>query len=111
MVALESLLEGKNYLSNMEDTWIWFGNSTGIFTVKSVREIIDSTIYTPEPCAFKWNRWLLIKINCFIWRLLLNRILVTHNLAQRSVVLPSILWGFKPVSALVSIQKPLFQIC
>ena len=72
-----------------DDGWRWEGDPNGEFTVKSLRSIIDNLTYSPSSIVFFWNKWLPSKVNCFVWRLLLNRIPTRSNLCARGIALPS----------------------
>lgn len=44
--------------------------------------------------SFKWVKWIPLKINCFVWRLLQNRILTSANLIGRGISVSSTLCPF-----------------
>ena len=76
-------------LSDSEDSWRWEGDSSGKFSVKSLRTIIENVSNSPFAGIPFWNKWLPPRVNCFVWRLLLKRIPTKPNLLARGVELPS----------------------
>ncbi|XP_024989227.1 uncharacterized protein LOC112523779 [Cynara cardunculus var. scolymus] len=78
----------RNYeFSSGRDKWIWVGDSTGIFTVKSMRAVLDEKLNGNVVGQSIWCKWLPIKINCFLWRLFLRRIPTRQNLGSRGIQL------------------------
>nr|KAJ0214733.1 hypothetical protein LSAT_V11C400217060 [Lactuca sativa] len=43
--------------------------------------------------GFKWVNWVPVKINCFVWQLIFNKIMVSINLVIRGIVLNLLLGG------------------
>ncbi|KAJ9547496.1 hypothetical protein OSB04_020039 [Centaurea solstitialis] len=78
-------------LRNGVDKWCWEGDSDGEYTVSSLRGIIDGVLNPPNDNMCFWNNWLPLRIKCFMWRLLLNRIPTRTNLSKRGVNTPSLL--------------------
>lgn len=76
-------------LTNKEDGWKWEGDPTGVFTVKSLRVIIDNLMNSPFAGFCFWNKWLPSRVNCFVWRLLQNHIPIKPNLASRGIIMLS----------------------
>ena len=72
-----------------EIKYTWKGDPSGIFSVKSLRLILDNVINSPFAGAHYWNKWLPPRVNCFVWRLLLNRIPTRVNLHSRGLNIPS----------------------
>jgi len=64
-------------------------DTASIFTVKSMRAMLDNHSNLSALGQTIWCNWLPIKVNCFIWRLFLRRIPTRANLRRRSVQIPS----------------------
>ncbi|KAJ9553756.1 hypothetical protein OSB04_017801 [Centaurea solstitialis] len=88
VTALENLIQHVN-LDDDEDTWRWEGDPSGSFSVNSFRSIIDLLSIPSNSNRRFWNKWLPPRVNCFIWRLFLNRIPTRSNLSSRGVTLSS----------------------
>ncbi|GKC75242.1 RNA-directed DNA polymerase, eukaryota, reverse transcriptase zinc-binding domain protein, partial [Tanacetum coccineum] len=72
-------------LSDKSDTWEWSLNITSGYTVASVCSLVDSNILDTSPVATRWNRSIPIKVNVFIWRLLLNKLATRVNLDRKGI--------------------------
>ncbi|KAJ9555174.1 hypothetical protein OSB04_009788 [Centaurea solstitialis] len=68
-----------------DDKWSWEGDPSGDYTVSSLRGIIDGLSCPPAEYRCFWNNWLPPRVNCFIWRLLSNRIPTRVNLNKRGI--------------------------
>nr|GEX00272.1 reverse transcriptase domain-containing protein [Tanacetum cinerariifolium] len=78
-------------LSDQNDSWIWsIDISKGLF-VALVRSLIDSCTLEVSPISTRWNRSIPIKVNIFLWGLLLNKLPTRVNLDRRSIDVHSIL--------------------
>nr|GEZ51679.1 RNA-directed DNA polymerase, eukaryota [Tanacetum cinerariifolium] len=55
------------------------------FSVASVRGLVDSVILDNGHDATPWNQYLPIKVNVFVWRLMLNRLPSRVNLDRRNI--------------------------
>jgi len=67
------------------DGWRWVADSSGIFSIQSFRRVLSDHIYGDFSPLCTWEPWIPIKVNCFIWRLLQNRIPVAVNLVARGL--------------------------
>lgn len=76
-------------LSSTKDSWTWNRDTSGIFTVKSMKACLDTAVYRPKLWPFPWNRLAPLKINIFGWRLEMNRLPTSDLLLQRNVPLTS----------------------
>ncbi|GJT32028.1 RNA-directed DNA polymerase, eukaryota [Tanacetum coccineum] len=54
-------------LPNISDRWSWQLDSTGVFSVKSVREFIDDSLLPRSAAPTRWVKHIPIKINIFAW--------------------------------------------
>ncbi|GJW85507.1 RNA-directed DNA polymerase, eukaryota, reverse transcriptase zinc-binding domain protein [Tanacetum coccineum] len=61
------------------------------FSVASVRYLVDSKTLDTTPNATRWSRHIPIKVNIFIWRLMLNKLPFRVNLDRRGIDVNSIL--------------------
>ncbi|KAJ9557765.1 hypothetical protein OSB04_012379, partial [Centaurea solstitialis] len=86
---LENLLKHV-VLQDGVDKWSWDGDPSGEYTVSSLRGIIDSLSNPSGETLCFWNNWMPPRVNCFVWRLLLNRIPTRTNLSKRGINTPSI---------------------
>ncbi|GJU62417.1 RNA-directed DNA polymerase, eukaryota, reverse transcriptase zinc-binding domain protein [Tanacetum coccineum] len=78
-------------LSDHNDAWNWSPNTTKGFSVASARSLVDSHILEVSPIATRWNGCIPIKVNIFLWKLLLNKLPSRVNLDRRGIDIPSIL--------------------
>ncbi|GJZ40911.1 RNA-directed DNA polymerase, eukaryota [Tanacetum coccineum] len=87
-------------LSSANDRWSCDVNGDGMFRVKDIRSSLDDIFLPSSALATRWVKYIPIKINIFIWRARLDRLPTRSNLANRGVVLDSllcpILVGFGP---------------
>ncbi|KAK1431592.1 hypothetical protein QVD17_08053 [Tagetes erecta] len=76
------------HISSGKDQWQWTRDSTGIFTVSSMKAALTST---PARNNFilQWNGWVPIKVNIFGWRAEKERITTSLALSSRGVHLES----------------------
>nr|GEV07241.1 RNA-directed DNA polymerase, eukaryota [Tanacetum cinerariifolium] len=59
--------------------------------VRGVRSLIDSCTLEVSPIFTRWNRSIPIKVNIFLWRLLLNKLPIRVNLDRRRIDVHSML--------------------
>ncbi|KAL4565209.1 hypothetical protein LXL04_029295 [Taraxacum kok-saghyz] len=90
-ITMEEL---KNKLSNVvlasrDDAWIW--NPTGgRFSAQSLRSLmIENMANGNNGDNFMWVNWLPIKLNCFVWRMRMDRIPLSNNLSSRGITVNS----------------------
>nr|GEV93238.1 RNA-directed DNA polymerase, eukaryota, reverse transcriptase zinc-binding domain protein [Tanacetum cinerariifolium] len=77
-------------LTDQDDSWSWTLNPSG-FPVASVRHLIDSKTLDTPPNATRWIRHIPIKVNIFVWRLMLNKLPFRVNLDRRGIDVDSVL--------------------
>nr|KAJ0222724.1 hypothetical protein LSAT_V11C200053840 [Lactuca sativa] len=90
LASLMSLLDAFR-LGMESDKRVWNLDNSGCFSVKSIRNWIDDSRLPSGPLPIRWNRSVQIKINVFIWHLLIDRLLVKSKLVERGVDLDSVL--------------------
>ncbi|GJU20243.1 hypothetical protein Tco_1153585 [Tanacetum coccineum] len=73
---------GDVVLSDQKDTWEWSLNNSIGFTVASVRTLIDANTLVVDSNATRWIRCVPIKVNIFLWRLVLNKLPTRVNLEK-----------------------------
>ncbi|XP_076884608.1 uncharacterized protein LOC143533847 [Bidens hawaiensis] len=73
-------------VSSNPDCWLWkeLNGKCSTYSVKSLRWELDNSGQQVQKSNF-WLKWLPIKINCFIWRLLLDRIATKCALNTRGI--------------------------
>ncbi|KAD6796752.1 hypothetical protein E3N88_07648 [Mikania micrantha] len=71
----------------INDKWIWGGDELKLFSTGSCRCWIDRNMAAPLSLKVTWSRWIPVKISCFLWRALQNRIPVARFLVARGVPL------------------------
>ncbi|XP_021984601.1 uncharacterized protein LOC110880044 [Helianthus annuus] len=84
------LLEGIK-IEMKSDAWLWRQDETReVFKVNILRTELDSIQSIPETQVLKWLSWIPKKINCFLWRAVLDRIPTREALVIRNINIPSI---------------------
>ena len=72
---------------NEEDNrWEWEIELTKLFSVRSLRRLIDGIDLPTAARDTDWCRWILSKVNIHIWRIFLNRLATKDNLSKRGIV-------------------------
>ncbi|GJY60414.1 RNA-directed DNA polymerase, eukaryota, reverse transcriptase zinc-binding domain protein [Tanacetum coccineum] len=72
-------------LSDEQDSWQWSLDDSVGFSVSSVRSLIDAHILDVSSTATRWNPCIPIKVNVFLWRLLLNKLPSRVNLDRKDI--------------------------
>ncbi|GKD64453.1 hypothetical protein Tco_1306561, partial [Tanacetum coccineum] len=70
---LLSLIQGIT-LSDKSDSWLRSLDISNGYTIASVRTLVNSITLDIGPVATRWNHLTPIKVNVFIWRLMLNKL-------------------------------------
>ncbi|PWA83973.1 RNA-directed DNA polymerase, eukaryota [Artemisia annua] len=78
-------------ISDTDDKWKWEFELDGIFSVRSVRKIIDSSFLTSGNIVTRWCSNVPIKVNIMMWRLMWDRLPTRMNLAAKDIDIPSVL--------------------
>ncbi|KAJ9542693.1 hypothetical protein OSB04_029199 [Centaurea solstitialis] len=76
---------------NDADTrWVWELESSKIFSVHSLRVLIDAVSLPPAETKTEWIRWIPSKANILLWRVLIDRLATKDNLQKRGIALTSV---------------------
>ncbi|GJW98125.1 RNA-directed DNA polymerase, eukaryota, reverse transcriptase zinc-binding domain protein [Tanacetum coccineum] len=76
-------------LTNQSDSWTW---SIGVgYSVASTRVLVDEKLLDSSLEATRWIRYIPIKVNVFLWRLNLNKLLSRVNLDRKGIEVSSLL--------------------
>nr|GEV63397.1 RNA-directed DNA polymerase, eukaryota, reverse transcriptase zinc-binding domain protein [Tanacetum cinerariifolium] len=78
-------------LPNMHDRWFWSLDSTGEFSVSSVRNYIDEFLLPKAGTPTRWIKLVPIKLNITAWRICLDKLPARLNLSSRGLDIPIIL--------------------
>ncbi|GJV38241.1 RNA-directed DNA polymerase, eukaryota [Tanacetum coccineum] len=84
LVQLQDLI-GSSVLVNAEDRWFWDLNGNGVFCVKDVRKLLDESFLPKDVIATRCIKFVLIKINVFVWKVSLDRLPTRVNLIHRGI--------------------------
>nr|GEV54749.1 hypothetical protein [Tanacetum cinerariifolium] len=76
---------GNVCLSDKRDSWTWSLDGCNNFSVASVRYMVDSQILVVDSSTTRWNRFIPIKVNVFLWKLNLNRLPSKVNLDRKGI--------------------------
>lgn len=81
------------YKIDGEDRWVWEGDSSGIYSVRSGYKWLRSQEISGEKDFYSklWSGWAPLKVKAFCWKLAQNRIPTMQNLAARNIHTQSIL--------------------
>ncbi|GKE64956.1 RNA-directed DNA polymerase, eukaryota, reverse transcriptase zinc-binding domain protein [Tanacetum coccineum] len=90
MESLASLLEGVEIKSGL-DGWCWSFESSGKFSVKSLRVKLDEKILFFSHEKTRWNSLVPKKVNILVWRADKDSLAIKCNLDKRCIDLHSIL--------------------
>ncbi|KAF5785622.1 putative RNA-directed DNA polymerase [Helianthus annuus] len=72
------------------DVWLWrSGSEVADFLVSTVREELDHINTLNETKVLRWLHWIPKKVNCFLWRAVLDRIATREALHSWHIPLPS----------------------
>nr|GEV06758.1 RNA-directed DNA polymerase, eukaryota, reverse transcriptase zinc-binding domain protein [Tanacetum cinerariifolium] len=77
-------------LAPISDRWTWTLNSSGEFSVASVRNLIDVNIFPEGEHKTKWIRYVPIKVNTHAWNVMSNSLPTRFNILRRGIDIDSI---------------------
>ncbi|GJW74853.1 RNA-directed DNA polymerase, eukaryota [Tanacetum coccineum] len=98
--ALISLVQA-HIVSDQMDRWLWSANDPGVFSVSMARVLIDKGTLVIGEEETRRSKLVPIKINVFMWRMILDKLPTRLNLMLRGLDVQSNLcgiliglWGF-----------------
>nr|GEX33642.1 RNA-directed DNA polymerase, eukaryota [Tanacetum cinerariifolium] len=83
MIDPVSLKQGK-------DSWVWSMNTSGMYSVAFVRNLIDSCLLPSSGLKTRWIRYVPIKVNIFAWKVMTNSLPTKFNILRRGIDIESI---------------------
>ncbi|MFS7922786.1 putative reverse transcriptase zinc-binding domain-containing protein [Helianthus anomalus] len=86
MLTLLSLLQQVRFKQGA-DLWKWGGHPSGSFSVAVVRNWLASSRPVVNQVYFDWCKWVPIKCNIFMWRLLMKRLPTKVALLKRNILI------------------------
>ncbi|KAJ0493828.1 putative reverse transcriptase zinc-binding domain-containing protein [Helianthus annuus] len=84
-------MQNRVSLSATRDRWVWIGSKDNSFSVAQLKDMFRKDRDTRRNQLMKWENWVPAKINLFIWRAEMGRILTRGALARRQVKLDNVL--------------------
>ncbi|GJY14835.1 putative retrotransposon gag domain, nucleotide-binding alpha-beta plait domain protein [Tanacetum coccineum] len=84
------MMEGTS-LVNIMDRWIWSLQSSGDFTVASIRKLIDEFTLSKVSSSTRWIKAVPIKVNVLAWKIKLDNLPTRLNISHRGMDIDSIL--------------------
>ncbi|GJS10936.1 RNA-directed DNA polymerase, eukaryota, reverse transcriptase zinc-binding domain protein [Tanacetum coccineum] len=75
----------------MADRWVWNLESSGDFSVSSIRKVIDEKHF-PSVCSkTRWVKYVSIKVNVLAWKIKIDALPTRFNISRRGIDIHSIL--------------------
>ncbi|GJW56754.1 RNA-directed DNA polymerase, eukaryota [Tanacetum coccineum] len=75
----------------MADRWVWNLESSGDFSVSSIRKVIDEKRF-PSVCSkTRWVKYVSIKVNVLAWKIKIDGLPTRFNISRRGIDIHSIL--------------------
>ncbi|GJW75101.1 RNA-directed DNA polymerase, eukaryota, reverse transcriptase zinc-binding domain protein, partial [Tanacetum coccineum] len=88
--SLKAMVEGTS-LVNIRDRWIWSSQSSGDFTIASIRKLIDEFTLSEVSSSTRWIKAVPIKVNVLAWKIKLDNLPTRLNISRRGMDIDSIL--------------------
>ncbi|GKG26984.1 RNA-directed DNA polymerase, eukaryota, partial [Tanacetum coccineum] len=79
--------------SQQDNRWVWTGDGSGVYSVASARMIIDKGTLINDGPPTRWRKEVPIKVNIFIWRMVIDKLPTRENLSHRGIEVQSITCG------------------
>nr|GEX47477.1 RNA-directed DNA polymerase, eukaryota [Tanacetum cinerariifolium] len=73
------------------DSWTWSLEKSGMFSVASVRKMIDDTLIHSSNLNYRWNKYVSIKVNILVWKILNNSLPTKFNISRRGILIDFII--------------------
>ncbi|XP_022031703.2 uncharacterized protein LOC110932755 [Helianthus annuus] len=83
--ALNEAIAPDCLIERMDD-WKWTPDHSGLFSVSSVKCVLEGVNNNISNYVVEWCKWVPIKCNVFVWRAELNRIPTADALRRRGIV-------------------------
>nr|GEX64936.1 RNA-directed DNA polymerase, eukaryota [Tanacetum cinerariifolium] len=84
LTVLKELADKIN-LVPIEDRWKWSLNSSGDFSVSSIRKVIDINRITSSLSKTRWVKYVPIKVNVLAWKIKLDALPTRLNISRRGM--------------------------
>nr|KAJ0194108.1 hypothetical protein LSAT_V11C800403000 [Lactuca sativa] len=78
------------HLNSNKDSWGWHLCGEGEYSVASLRQALDVGALPIMPVIMKWNKYVPIKVNILIRRIVMDRLPTRVNLSRKGIDIPSI---------------------
>nr|GEV86418.1 RNA-directed DNA polymerase, eukaryota, reverse transcriptase zinc-binding domain protein [Tanacetum cinerariifolium] len=78
-------------LTPMSDIWIWALESSGDFSVTSVRKVIDDKSLPEVDSKTRWIKYVPIKVNVHYWKVKTDSLPTRYNVSRRGIHIDSIM--------------------
>ena len=78
-------------LNSTADGWLWDLEDSGVFTVSSIRNLIDEHTLPGAEVKSRWNNYVPIKVNIHTWKIMTNSLPTRFNISRRGIPIDSIL--------------------
>ncbi|GJT61375.1 RNA-directed DNA polymerase, eukaryota, reverse transcriptase zinc-binding domain protein [Tanacetum coccineum] len=88
--SLKAMVESTSFV-NIRDRWIWSLQSSGDFTVASIRKLIDEFTLSDVSSSTRWIKAVPIKVNVLAWKIKLDNLSTRLNISRRGMDIDSIL--------------------
>nr|GEV96766.1 RNA-directed DNA polymerase, eukaryota, reverse transcriptase zinc-binding domain protein [Tanacetum cinerariifolium] len=72
-------------LAPMTDRWIWTLDSSGEFSVASIRNLIDNKLCSENNQQTRWCKYVPIKVNTHAWKVMTNSLATKFNISRRGI--------------------------
>nr|GEX11688.1 RNA-directed DNA polymerase, eukaryota [Tanacetum cinerariifolium] len=78
-------------LNSNNDSWTWNLEKSGMFSVASVRKMIDDALIHSPNLNYRWNKYFPVKVNILVWKILNNSLPTKFNISRRGILIDSII--------------------
>ncbi|KAM0029767.1 putative RNA-directed DNA polymerase [Helianthus debilis subsp. tardiflorus] len=89
LVELHSLTDALQSfrIGHGSDSWSWGLDSSGSFSICSVKESLQKLLFSDLQVALDWNNWCPKKVNFLLWRIIQDKVPTYAALARRNIVI------------------------